>query len=420
MQVEHNQLKHSPTLLKDLGWARVVNALETHCSTAGGANAASAVPFSTDRDHVSAMLQRVAEISQWYELGHTLPFGSIETIDHVMGRLRSGGLLLGEELFSIGSSLRGSRSLSETISDGKEHLPTLQALGEAIPDLSVLTRCLFSTFEPSGKIRDAASQELSDLRLRQTRLRGRVKRQMEAYVASNELEPMLQDSYYTVRDERFVLPVRTADKVRFKGIIHGSSATGQTVFIEPQEMIGSNNELLLLDESIRREEHRILRERTDEVAQKLPEIQSTMRAVVDLDLLHARSRLAKVMNSAIPEVRTDGHTTLLEARHPGLVLKGNEVVANTIEVGGEWQMLIVTGPNTGGKTVTLSTLGLCTLMTLAGIPIPALPGSSVAIFPRMFTLFGDAQDLERDLSTFSGHLEAWSPCCGKPDPGRSR
>jgi len=375
------------------------------------------VPLLTETDDIRSILTQVAEIGAWYDAGHTLPMGGVETVEDVLGRARTGGMLLGEELFSVGSSLRAAARLSGTIVEAREDFPSLVELGEAIPDLSVLTRCLFSTFEPSGKIRDAASTDLSDLRRRQIGLRTRVKRQMEVYVASHELEPMLQDSYYTVREERFVLPVRSSEKPRFDGIIHGSSSTGQTVFIEPQEMIASNNELLLIDESIRREERRILRDRTERLSEVLPDVLQTMNAVVELDLLHARALLAASMNAVVPVVQDNGITRLVEARHPGLLLKGNEVVPNTFEIGDAWQLLIVTGPNTGGKTVTLSTLGLCTLMTQAGMPIPALPGSEVAVFPRMFTLFGDAQDLERDLSTFSGHLEGIVALLREAGPG---
>ena len=414
---DHDTLRHSPTLFTDLGWPRVLDALAERCASSAARQAVPAIPLMTDPTEIRLVLAQVQEIIAWHASDRMLSFGGVESIDAVLGRARSGGILLGEELFTIGGTLRSARTLADTITDAPGSFPLLSVIAGGIPDLSDLTRLLFSTFEPSGRIRDAASPELSDLRLRQTRLRARVKRQMEVYVASHELEATLQDSYYTVRDERYVLPVKTSEKPRFKGIIHGSSATGQTVFIEPEEMISSNNELLLLDEQIRREEHRVLRDRTDRVGEELPRIREAMEAVVSLDLLHARALLAKRLDASVPEVAGDGETRLQGARHPGLILKGNEVVPNTVEIRGEWQTLIVTGPNTGGKTVTLSTLGLCTLMTQAGLPIPALPGSRIAVFPRMFSLFGDAQDLERDLSTFSGHLEGIVGLLREAGPG---
>ncbi|MEC8025989.1 MAG: Smr/MutS family protein, partial [Myxococcota bacterium] len=218
-----------------------------------------------------------------------------------------------------------------------------------------------------------------------------------------EVLDRLQDDYYTIREDRYVLPVRSGERSEVPGIIHGNSQTGRTLYIEPQELVPLNNELKICQQAVALEEHRILAELTRDISSHSEAIKLGLELVGQLDMISARARLAQEMDAVCPDVTTSD-LSLLGARNPLLVLRQLNVVPNDISFADEVSFLVITGPNAGGKTVTLSTLGLCALMTRAGLHIPVLEGSKVPIYPQILCVVGDQQDMQQDLSTFSGHL----------------
>ncbi|GMV39670.1 MAG: endonuclease MutS2 [Myxococcales bacterium] len=391
--------------LDDLKWGRLLERLAACCATEEGASFALRTPLLARIEDVRAELGRVGELRALRDTGAIPPFGGILSLGQEMDRAGKEGILTREPLVKIADTLAAASRLWEWFDDREEQAPLCLQVAALLPDLSELAHVLHTTFDGAGQIRDDASPELGDLRRRLVATSSRVRAKLESYVGSLEAEDVLQDSYYTIRDGRYVLPVKSSMKPTFRGIIHGSSQTGATVFVEPEALIPLNNELKLLHDAVEREEHLVLRDRTERVVSRMGDIRWTVRVLASLDHLAARARLAHEMEATAPVVNDQGRTRLLRARNPHLLLKGSDVVPNDVPLHEQWQLLVVTGPNTGGKSVTLSTFGLCTLMTMAGMHIPAAADSEVGLFDQIFTVFGDAHSIEQDLSTFSGHLK---------------
>lgn len=395
----------SQRALVDLKWSRLLDRLATCCATEEGAALAMRTPVLARVEDVRAELGRVTELRALGDTGATPPFGGILTLAPELDRAGKEGVLGREPIVKIADTLLGASRLWEWFDDREEQAPLCLQVAALLPDLSELAHILHTTFDAAGQIRDDASPALGDLRRRLVASSARVRAKLESYVGTMEADEVLQDSYYTIRDGRYVLPVKSSMKPNFRGIIHGSSQTGATVFIEPEALIPLNNELKLLHDAVEREEYLVLRDRTERVVARMGDIRWTTRVLAALDHLAARARLAHEMAASAPTVNDEGRTRLVGARNPHLLLKGSDVVPNDVPLHEQWQILVITGPNTGGKSVTLSTFGLCTLMTMAGMHIPADPDSEVGLFDQIFTVFGDPQSIEQDLSTFSGHLK---------------
>lgn len=415
---QRRTLSVEESTLRALNWHPIEEALAVFAVTDVGRERCLGRNFVVDPDWLSEQLQTVAEFQKLLGQGHGPNLLPCADLGHQLRRVAEGRMLLGEEFVAIGNGLRATahvranlEALDETTFSG------ISALGVRLPDTMPTARWIFSSFEPNGKLRDDATPHLSDLRRRHVRLLQSTKRKMEDFIHSFELQPYLQDSYYTVRDERFVLPVKAQNRPSVEGIIHGSSATGATVYIEPQEMVGANNELLLLHEEMEREVQKILLERTERLLGELDDLTQVLDVITECDTYLAKAHFANAYDCSVPKLSIQGETKLINARNPALLVKGNDVVPNTLHLGEEHQFLVITGPNTGGKTVTLMTFGLLALMAEMGIPVPVDAGSSIALFPRLFTLFGDPQDLYSDQSTFSGQLVRVNAVLDQAGPG---
>lgn len=395
----------SARVLTDLKWGRLLERLAGCCDTEEGAALAARTPLLAEVDDVRRELGRVSELRRLRDRGATPSFGGVQSLGPELDRAGKEGVLGREPIVKIADTLHAASRLWEWFDDREEEAPLCWEVATLLPDLSELAHILATTFDAAGNIRDDASPELADLRRRLLAASARVRAKLESYVGSLEADEMLQDSYYTIRDGRYVLPVKSSMKPQFRGIIHGSSQTGATVFVEPEALIPLNNELKLLHDAVEREEYLVLRDRTERVVRRMGDIRWTCRVLGALDHLSARARLAHEMSANEPTVNDRGRTRLLSARNPHLLLKGSAVVPNDVPLHEDWQVMVVTGPNTGGKSVTLSTFGLCTLMTMAGMHIPAGADSEVGLFEQIHTVFGDPQSIEQDLSTFSGHLK---------------
>lgn len=295
--------------------------------------------------------------------------------------------------------------------------PRLALRARALEPLGALVRRIRATFDSAGEVRDEVSPELARLRREREAMSGRVRAQIEEVMRDEAYAPLLQDRFWTIRGDRYVLPLRASAKSMGLGILHDTSRTGETVFVEPSSVVALNNRLKLAELEIEREVRRILEELSGDVARAAPLLRANLAVLVELDVIAAKARLAAAYGGAKPELVDGadgggGDGTILDLRqaaHPILLLRQSHgragaVVRNDITLGGERRVLVISGPNAGGKTVLLKTAGLAALMVRAGMLLPAAPESRIGFFHAVFAEIGDQQSVVGDLSTFSAHL----------------
>ena len=289
--------------------------------------------------------------------------------------------------------------------------PEIAALAAKLDPPRGLARTIGATFDASGEISDAASPELARLREERKGLAENARGAIEKLMRSEEYVSVLQDQFFTVRAERFVLPLKASAKSLGLGIVHDTSRTGETVFIEPTALVSANNRLKVVELDIRRESRRILEALTADVAVVAPALRKSAAALAELDALAAAARLGIAYGGTAISIVDEPIVDLKEARHPLLALAhaasgaNGAVVANDVALGGRAAaVLIVSGPNAGGKTVLMKTVGLAALMARAGLLVAAAPGSRIGFFDAVRADIGDRQSVLGDLSTFSGHL----------------
>ncbi len=317
-------------------------------------------------------------------------------------RSQSGGVLNLKELILISRTLYVSRRMKDYLSDIKEEFEILRDLGERIIKEKSLEDRITSVVISDTEIADDASSELLAIRRKMRQTNAKIKDTLNDMVRSNHYKKFLQDPIVTQRQGRYVIPVRSEFRQEVDGIVHDSSSSGQTLFIEPSSVVNLNNEIRELEIKEQREIERILAELSALVAENGDIIISDYEIISELDFIFSKARLSLDMNGTEAVLNQDGKMILKNARHP--LIPKETVVANDIFLGDNFDTLIVTGPNTGGKTVTLKTVGLFSLMAASGLHIPARENSSVAIFDKIFADIGDEQSIVQSLSTFSSHM----------------
>ncbi len=390
----------------DLEWDRVVDALAGYSSTLRGRARCLSLSFHDSPARTVEDLTRVQEFREliWDDQAPSLA-GVSSNVSGLLVQTQKDGVLTVSELNEVTATLEASNRIAQTMSRKAERAPTLADLCQGLTPIDdSLAAINYAIDRDNGEIRDRATPDLGGLRKKVRDLMGRVKRKLDAMLESETVRQNLREAYYTIRDDRYVLPVKAQDKAAVKGIVHGSSATGQTLFVEPREMVGINNDLMLSQMAVEREERQVLRNLSRKLADESGVIAANLDVLTQLDVVQAKARLAESMNCHIPEIDERAACHLLEARHPLLVLKDAPVVANDLLIGDAFNVLVLSGANTGGKTVGLKTLGLCVMMAWSGLHIPAAPGSRVGRFGRIFTVMGDEQSLADDLSTFSANI----------------
>ena len=263
-------------------------------------------------------------------------------------------------------------------------------------------RIRYAALDCEEEIADDASAELSAIRRRMKNLNGKIKDTLNGMIHSQHYKKFLQDPIVTMRSDRYVIPVRAEYKSEVPGIVHDTSSTGLTMFIEPMSVVNSNNEIRDLRNKEQQEIERILAELSALTAENSHEIFVDFKCITELDFIFAKGRLSLDMNAAEPKLNDEGIINFKKARHP--LIDKDKVVANDISLGGGTDTIVVTGPNTGGKTVTLKTVGLLSIMAASGLHIPAAEGSDAAVFSKIYADIGDEQSIEQSLSTFSSHM----------------
>ena len=322
-----------------------------------------------------------------------------------MQRLRIHAALSGTELAQVGRVLFTTgqiRSFFENlVADRGEALPALAVYYNELVILPELTRRVNVAIDGDGRLNDEASAELHRIRQAITGTENAIRQKMQDYTRGKTAQ-YLSDPIVTIRNDRYVLPVKATYRQKFGGVVHDQSQTGQTLYIEPADVVDMNNRLREYTLKERREEERVLIELSAQLEPEADSIENNAQLLGHLDFLNAKARYAVVIKAIEPEFSPENHVRLLKARHP--LLNPDKVVPNDIIIGEDYSAIIVTGPNTGGKTITLKTLGLLQIMAQSGLFIPAAEYSSVGIFKEIFADIGDEQSIEQSLSTFSAHM----------------
>lgn len=400
-----------------LEWPKVREKLAELAASPLGRERSLALPLSDDEEEIRAGLQAVTECRALLEEEGDLPLDGLQDLRGVLERAAKEATLETRELLAVSASLQAGERLKSFFLRRRETAPSLHRLTGDLSDLGEVAESIACCFDAAGDLVDEASPELRSLR-RQVRLfHQEIKDRLESILRSPSYVPILQENYYTIRANRYVLPVKAEARHRVEGIVHDSSLSGATVFIEPQVLVDLNNQLKMAELELEHEIYRILRDLSTLVADHAGEISADQEILGRVDLLYAKARLSRVLDACAPRLNRRGPVRLLGARHPLLALAGAEVVPNDICLGEEVRVLIITGPNAGGKTIALKTVGLCALMVRAGLHVPAAPGSEVPFFPEVFADIGDQQSIESSLSTFSAHLLNISDILRQAGPG---
>ncbi len=375
-------------------------AEETCCETSH--NLALSLEPETDLDEVIRSLKRTDDA---FNLSIRFGSPSFFGLRDPGGRVKvamAGGVLSPRDLLNIGAVLRQSRSLLQWAHQFEEEENSITEDLFSLYTNQSLERDISAAFISEEEIADTASGELLAIRrkIRQTELKARER--MDKLIHSSTYQKYLQDSIVTMRDGRFVVPVKAEYRGAVEGLVHDTSASGSTYFIEPMGVVEANNEIRVLQAKEKEEIERILAEFSARCADCGEDIILLFGKLMDLNVLFAKARLASKMNAMMPTVTENGYIDLKKARHP--LIDRKKVVPIDVHLGGEFSCLVVTGPNTGGKTVTLKTIGLLTLMTMCGLLIPVSSGSTISTFENILVDIGDEQSIEQSLSTFSAHM----------------
>ncbi len=393
----------APKTLEDLGWPTLVDHWARRCATTRGAGAVRASQLLTEIADAQVRALEISEARNLASRDLELPLGSISEIAAAIARVRKSAALDAPELVAVATTGRSLARLRNHLREHAEGAPRLAARAEHMADLGHVYHPILEGFDAEGKLVDHASDALGPLRRALASIKAQLEKRMGALLVDERFSVYLQDAYYTQREDRYVLPVRTDGKGFVHGIVHGTSQSGQTLFIEPQEIVELNNRAKLAEAEVQDEERRILIQFSGWVAEEADGFETSLAVAEHLDVIAAAASMADATVSCEPVFDLLPRIGLLHARHPLMLLSERRCVANdvTVTAGGA---LLISGPNAGGKTVALKTVGLAALMTRAGLHLTSESGSVMGWFTDIRTDIGDAQSLDKDLSTFSGHM----------------
>ncbi|GIO01022.1 endonuclease MutS2 [Brevibacillus halotolerans] len=391
-------------ILRTLEFNKIIAMLmEKTTSELGRELAESLEPFN-HIDVVRHAQRQTEEASTVLRVKGSVPLGGIRNIRGPIQRARLNSVLAPLELLDIATTLHAGRRLKQFINDiSEEHeLSILQSLVDRIEGLRDLETEIKRCIDDNGEVVDSASLELRQIRQEIRSSEARIREKLDQMTRSSSTQKMLMENIVTIRGDRFVIPVKQEYRSHFGGIVHDQSASGATLFIEPEVIVSMNNKLR---EARLKEEHeveRILYTLTVLVADHVDMLLENLSVLAELDFIFAKAQLAYSMKAISPKLNEKGYILLKKGRHP--LIDPKVVVPLDVELGKEYTGIVVTGPNTGGKTVSIKTLGLLSLMTMAGLHIPAQEETEMAVFSSIFADIGDEQSIEQSLSTFSSHL----------------
>ncbi|HLJ95377.1 MAG TPA: DNA strand exchange inhibitor protein [Gemmataceae bacterium] len=415
---------HSLELLE---FHKVRELLAGYAACSLGKELCRQVEPGTDPDRIRTDLALVTEMTEAIGLGQSPPFGGVHDVRLLARRASIGAMLTAEQLLEVADTLAATGHLFRYRMRLSERFQRLSALLAPVEDLGVVAKSITGCIDSRGHVLDMASRELAQVRQQLAEVDERVQNQIKRLLRDPELRKILRYPNATVSGDHYVLPVAVNHRHKLQGVVHRTSGTGETVFIEPAGVASLSAERAVLKAAEEREIHRILRRLTGEVGRVARPLGQAIDIMAQLDLITAKARFSRDYHMYEPEINTDGKLWLRQARHPLLEYlfrsenrgsgfpesdaaispensEPRTAVPIDVRLGHAFQLLIITGPNTGGKTVSLKTTGLLCLMAQSGMHIPAGEGSAVPVYHQILADIGDEQSLEQSLSTFSSHM----------------
>jgi DNA mismatch repair protein MutS2 len=404
--------------LRVLEYDKVKNIVAAYAASEAGRAAVMELQPTADVQTVKTWLRETREFIQILQIGERPPLDGILDVGQAVKKLGvSGSLLSASELLNIATTLGAGRRVKSFFQkfEGKVKGATLavqllSARAAEIHSLKQIEDAVLNAIDGNAEVKDSASSALRKIRKQITRMREDILDRMSGILQNSGYQKVIQEPVITVRDDRYVLPLKPNFRQSLKGVVHGQSGSRATLFVEPLDVLEQNNRLAELRMEEREEVERLLRELTLLMAQEFDGIELTIHTLALIDAVYARARFCMDYDGTIPEISADGNIRLRAARHPLLVEKSKtgapytDITPNDIVLDGEKRALILSGPNAGGKTVILKTVGLLCLMAQSGLPVTAAEGSEIPCFGSVFADIGDEQSLEQDLSTFSSHV----------------
>ncbi len=387
--------------IKRLEYNKVLDQLSSHAGSALGKERALNLQPVYDLDVILKRQEETSEGRDLIRLEPSAGFGGWKDIRSQLQRAGRGAVLEPEELDSVGATLTAGRIIKNFLHERRERYRLLGELALPLVSLPELEQQIKKAILPGGEIADGASHELSQIRRRLTGAQAHIKSYLEQIIRSPNYQKYLQDPIVTLREGRYVVPVKIEFRSHVPGIVHDQSASGATLFVEPMAVVEQNNELRRLLVAEKQEILKILTGLSAKVAQNAEALEYSLDALGELDFIIAKARYSQALDAWAPAVEGNAVMNIRQGRHP--LLKGN-VVPVTIRLGEDFDILVITGPNTGGKTVALKTAGLLVLMAQSGLHIPVGEGTVLGVFKQVFADIGDEQSIEQSLSSFSSHM----------------
>lgn len=387
--------------LTTLEYPKILDRLAAFAQSQGGKQKArTLVPYEKIAD-ATYVLDETAEADKVLFEYSLSPSFAVDDIGDILVKAKKGATLAIPDIMKVGRSLRVSRRLKYTIDIVKD-CPILTDMAMGLFENETLEKKIFDAFLSETEVADNASGELRAIRIRIRKLNDNVRSKLQLFITSPQYSKYLQDNIITVRGDRYVIPVKSDCKGTIPGLVHDQSASGSTLFVEPMQIVELNNELKveLVNEQL--EIEKILRNFSNQIESCADGITYSYNTVVDMDMVFAKAQLAREYKATKPELNEDGIISIKAGRHP--LIDGKKVVPVSLALEKDEKMLLITGPNTGGKTVTLKLVGLFTLMAMSGLFIPA-KSADLSIFDGVYSDIGDEQSIEQSLSTFSSHIK---------------
>lgn len=399
--------------LRTLEFDKVREILGTYCAFNASKEKALALRPERKLQAARNLLDQTSEARKLLEPSPDISIGGARDVRDIVEGAARGKVLMAGELLDVKYTLVSARTLKRLFEGQEELYPHLCEISYRLPDPLGLVDAITRTVSERGEVLDSASPDLGQIRRQLKITHDRLLTKMQRLLTSRSIEPYLQEALVTQRDGRYVIPLRADAKGRLKVVVHDVSSSGATIFAEPYSVVDLNNEWRELQVAEREEERRVLAEVSAEIGDNKETLMETVDAIADIDLAFAKAQYAFDLDATAPTLhpirpqQNDPNPRVVinlhQARHP--LLDDEEVVPIDVELDRDTYMMVITGPNTGGKTVTLKTVGLFAVMVQSGLHVPAAAGSEISMFKKIFADIGDEQSIEQSLSTFSAHIK---------------
>ncbi|MCZ6799178.1 MAG: endonuclease MutS2 [Nitrospirae bacterium] len=390
--------------LHALEWDALLAFLAREAESPLGVERCTNLLLAKTIDDANARLQETTEMCVLIESERPFPSVGFTDLRSALTRLEKGGAWEGHEFRDLSVLLGMLQRVQHCLMYHQAQAPRLLRYLEKVEDVSGLQAAIDQSIDLDGNLLDSATPVLFEAIQEVQRVRGRLRHRVEHMLSASRFQDVLQEQFFATREGRYVLPVKAEFQSRIPGIVHDVSASGATVFLEPKELIDLNNHLKVAEIQVAREVQRILHALSTHVSHHTAALQDILHVLGALDCISARAKLSRKLEGHPVRLNSQGHIQLRKARHPLLVLGKDQVVANDIDLPETQKVLIISGPNTGGKTVNLKLLGIFALMVRGGIHLSCSPNSEMGFFTNVYADIGDAQDLTKDLSSFSAHI----------------